>query len=238
MYYCKTRYYSPVLCRFISPDSIEYLDPQSINGLNLYCYCMKNPIMYADPSGHMPEWLSDVGRFIGRLVISAASIDLMVATIGSGGLLCLWPGYGTLLQAELSLLMYGGFMMGSSWDPLIQSDMEAINWNPFNSNPDMSKVNKVSFYKGEVVILQDFAPSSFSYGIMFLHKDQYKDQNTVKHEWGHFAQLTLHGPIIFTMFMALPSLLYNLYCSKTDDWSKYYEMPWEAYADYLGGVKR
>ena len=34
-----SRYYSPELCRWISPDSIEYLDPQSINGLNLYCYC-------------------------------------------------------------------------------------------------------------------------------------------------------------------------------------------------------
>ena len=50
------RYYSPELCRFIQPDSIEYLDPSSINGLNLYCYCMNNPIMYADPSGNMPEW--------------------------------------------------------------------------------------------------------------------------------------------------------------------------------------
>ena len=52
LFYCNSRYYSPELCRFISPDSIEYLDPESINGLNLYCYCMNNPIMYADPSGH------------------------------------------------------------------------------------------------------------------------------------------------------------------------------------------
>ena len=52
LFYCNSRYYSPELCRFISPDSIEYLDPESINGLNLYCYCMNNPIMYADPNGH------------------------------------------------------------------------------------------------------------------------------------------------------------------------------------------
>ena len=54
LFYCNSRYYSPELCRFISPDSIEYLDPESINGLNLYCYCMNNPIMYVDPDGHMP----------------------------------------------------------------------------------------------------------------------------------------------------------------------------------------
>ena len=32
LFYCNSRYYSPELCRWISPDSIEYLDPQSING--------------------------------------------------------------------------------------------------------------------------------------------------------------------------------------------------------------
>ena len=52
LFYCNSRYYSPELCRFISPDDIEYLDPESVNGLNLYCYCKNNPIMYADPSGH------------------------------------------------------------------------------------------------------------------------------------------------------------------------------------------
>ena len=56
-----SRYYSPELCRWISPDSIEYLDPKSINGLNLYCYCANNPIMYVDPSGH---------AFIAALLIS------------------------------------------------------------------------------------------------------------------------------------------------------------------------
>ena len=52
LYYCNSRYYSPELCRWISPDDISYLDPKSVNGLNLYCYCYNNPISYYDPSGH------------------------------------------------------------------------------------------------------------------------------------------------------------------------------------------
>ena len=60
LFYCNSRYYSPELCRWISPDSIEYLDPSSINGLNLYCYCMNNPIMYYDPSGHWIESVFDI----------------------------------------------------------------------------------------------------------------------------------------------------------------------------------
>ena len=31
LFYCNSRYYSPELCRWISPDSIEYLDPQSMS---------------------------------------------------------------------------------------------------------------------------------------------------------------------------------------------------------------
>ena len=52
LFWLSSRYYSPELCRFISPDDVEYLDPSSVNGLNLYCYCYNDPINYYDPSGH------------------------------------------------------------------------------------------------------------------------------------------------------------------------------------------
>ena len=52
LYWLSSRYYSPELCRFISPDDVKYLDPESVNGLNLYCYCYNDPINYYDPSGH------------------------------------------------------------------------------------------------------------------------------------------------------------------------------------------
>ena len=41
-----------MLGRFISADSVEYLEPNDIIGLNLYAYCYDNPIMYYDPNGH------------------------------------------------------------------------------------------------------------------------------------------------------------------------------------------
>ena len=73
LFYCNSRYYSPELCRFISPDSIEYLDPQSINGTNLYCYCMNDPINYYDPSGHFGISTLIIGAIIGFAVGGATS---------------------------------------------------------------------------------------------------------------------------------------------------------------------
>ena len=50
LYYLQTRYYDPEVGRFISQDSIEYADPETINGLNLYAYCGNNPVMNVDPT--------------------------------------------------------------------------------------------------------------------------------------------------------------------------------------------
>lgn len=57
LYYLQTRYYDPETGRFITIDGIEYLDPETINGLNLYAYCGNNPVMNVDPYGNIPNGL-------------------------------------------------------------------------------------------------------------------------------------------------------------------------------------
>ena len=51
LYYLMSRYYDPATGRFINADSLEYLDPETIGGLNLYSYCGNNPVMGVDPYG-------------------------------------------------------------------------------------------------------------------------------------------------------------------------------------------
>ena len=78
MYFCNARYYVPEWCRWLSQDSVNYIDPDSADGLNLFAYCNNNPVMYADPDGNMPNWLKWV---IGGVVI----VGLGIATIATGG---------------------------------------------------------------------------------------------------------------------------------------------------------
>lgn len=53
LYYLESRYYDPRIRRFISPDNIDYLEPTSFNGLNLYAYCGNDPVNYYDPCGNL-----------------------------------------------------------------------------------------------------------------------------------------------------------------------------------------
>ena len=78
LYYLQSRYYSPELCRFISPDDVSYLDPTSINGLNLYAYCNNDPVNYYDPTGH-----------------SAIVIGLIIGAIIGAGI-----GFGTVAYTD------------------------------------------------------------------------------------------------------------------------------------------
>ncbi|MBQ4570628.1 MAG: RHS repeat-associated core domain-containing protein [Bacilli bacterium] len=79
LYYCKSRYYSPEIIRWISQDEIEYLDTSSVNGCNLYTYCNNNPIMYIDENGNIAKWL--VRLTIVITVVVVALVCSVVATI-------------------------------------------------------------------------------------------------------------------------------------------------------------
>ncbi len=73
LYYNVTRYYNPQWGRFLSADDVSYLDPESINGLNLFAYCNNNPIMYIDPNGNFPILLILGGILIGGLISGVSS---------------------------------------------------------------------------------------------------------------------------------------------------------------------
>ena len=76
LYYLNARYYSPEFRRFISPDDTSYLDAETVNGLNLYCYCNNDPVNYCDPSGHLAVTTFAIiaGALIGFGISATSSI--------------------------------------------------------------------------------------------------------------------------------------------------------------------
>ena len=51
LYYLNSRYYDSTVGRFINADSINYIEPETLNGINLYAYCLNNPVMFTDSNG-------------------------------------------------------------------------------------------------------------------------------------------------------------------------------------------
>lgn len=69
------RLYSPVLCRFLVPDTDVPFDGGGVNA-----YARLDPLNSIDPSGHIPSWL-------GGLITAVTAAIGVVATIYSAGLL-------------------------------------------------------------------------------------------------------------------------------------------------------
>ena len=148
LYWVSSRYYSPELCRWISPDSIEYLDFESINGLNLYAYCGNDPINRFDPTGRswesfwngVGDWFSDnwVKLAIGAGVIALGVLTMGAATLISGaGVAATLSAMGTaavssLAQVGISTsisagigLAVGGITSGS-WEGAVDGMLNGI----------------------------------------------------------------------------------------------------------------
>ena len=112
-YFLKTRYYDPELGRFMTIDDISYLDPDSINGLNLYAYCKNNPIKYEDPNGTFVFTTAllisiCIGAAIGA-VTGAAISGAMYALEHGGTDSFSWQGFGAAIAGGA----VSGFITGA-----------------------------------------------------------------------------------------------------------------------------
>ena len=144
LYYLNARYYNPEWRRFISPDDTEYLDPETVNGLNLYAYCNNDPVNYCDPSGHswesfwngVGDWFSD--NWV-KLAISAGVVIVgaivTAATCGTGlGFFAAFGGalltsakavaISTAMSAGIGLAV-GGITTGS-WKGALDGMLDGI----------------------------------------------------------------------------------------------------------------
>ena len=71
-----SRYYDPEIGRFLNADDLTLLPQLSseINGLNLYAYCLNNPVMHKDPSG----------KFVLTMFLFVIGINVVFSAIDGG----------------------------------------------------------------------------------------------------------------------------------------------------------
>lgn len=108
LYFLQTRYYDPEVGRFLNRDSVSYANPETINGLNLYSYCLNNPVEYTDPYGTTEwwEWL------ISGLEILAGTVLVVTGVASSIGVGLISLGAGSLINGAINTANGGSFTGG------------------------------------------------------------------------------------------------------------------------------
>ena len=119
LYYLNSRYYDPEIGRFITIDDISVISDymNTFNGLNLYAYCINNPIMYRDESGRgIFDWILGVVIVIAAVTLSIATAGIGTAIAGAlgGGVMASVIGgavggaiSGAILNAGISIAVQG-----------------------------------------------------------------------------------------------------------------------------------
>lgn len=76
LYYLNSCYCDPETGRFINADDIRALNVTqiTINGFNLYAYCLNNPVNEVDESGYFLLWLFITAIVVGAVVGTTTSI--------------------------------------------------------------------------------------------------------------------------------------------------------------------
>ena len=110
LYYLNSRYYDPQLGRFVNADDISTLDITQItlNGLNLYAYCLNNPVNEVDENGYFISFL--IGLLIAAAIGAAVGAVSYTASVVIKGVT---TGKWEWNWAEFLGSVVGGFVGGA-----------------------------------------------------------------------------------------------------------------------------
>ena len=183
LFLVSSRYYSPELCRWISPDDVEYLDPESVNGLNLYCYCLNNSVNYKQRpvSSGGSVLSSSISSTSNGEIYSSGSISS--GTVGSSRIN--WENGGFQIPIWISSLMSGSDF-GASIAPALRTIYQYIRYPGVK---DLNKLYGLDFVPGKLNIVC----SVIGYGLLGINiglsawSNFTNDNLTTKQQWISFG---------------------------------------------------
>ena len=94
VYYLNSRYYVPIICRFLSADSYVQTG-QGVLSNNMFAYCMNNPVNMGDSTGTWPKWLSGALNIVSGVTQMALGSAL--------GAFTSWTGVGAVAAGFLMI---------------------------------------------------------------------------------------------------------------------------------------
>ena len=193
------RLYDPVTGRFLSPDPYVQA-PDFSQNFNRYSYALNNPLKYTDESGeyfYLDSWI--IGFFAGGLdeANKRANNDLRIW----GGLFVTDKNLGFWGQVEelLSRFFYQG-------EQTFYGFMAAQTYNTFGLE---GGVESVEYLHGATVITTKNDWTAYTLSSYIIGGKDLKAENgnpTFQHEYGHYLQSRVFGPLYMTK-VAIPSLL-------------------------------
>ena len=122
----QTRYYDPEVGRFLNRDAVTYADPETIGGLNLYAYCLNNPVMGYDPEGTFDwdklwGWIAASAIIVAgiALIVTPAVLSsaLIIASNGLAATAMVGAGVGVIAGVSGSIAAQGGLSNIANIDP-------------------------------------------------------------------------------------------------------------------------
>ncbi len=181
-----SRYYDPETGRFISPDAIEYLDPSTIGGLNLYSYCNNNPVMGYDPSGTF-DWniFWNVLIGVGTILVTTA---LMVATAGIAATLL--GASSAMISGAMTGALAGGLISGgiNLGNQIFENGGYNLNFNDIVTSTIFGSA--MGAFSGGIGILS----SAKAVGTKFLiHRGMQAGANAIISFTGYILQSSING---------------------------------------------
>ena len=222
LYYVSSRYYDPVVGRWINTDNAIPSTGESVQGYNLFVYCFNNPVNMDDHSGHWPQWLQNAAKAVASVVTQVKAVLSIPSTIVK------------IAATSTVAVVSGQATVGD-----VANDVK--NYSFFNTDETKVLNSKVfSSYKGTPVLKHDISGvTSFSVSnTIILNKGETVSNggiDTVKHEWGHTVQQSLIGTPKYMTRIAAPSVIS---CIVNPSSKTYYSLPWERSADFFGGASR